>query len=148
MKVGDVTMQHREIFHMRIPSAAEHIAIVRHALDAVGEELRLSTDARAAIKLAVSEACDNALRHAKHQQCGARAPGESVVVVCRAKRNALEIDVRNRGNGFHPVTPAEMPPAELLAEHGRGRVLMEMLMDSVQYLSQNGNTIVRMRKAT
>jgi anti-sigma regulatory factor (Ser/Thr protein kinase) len=39
-----------------------------------------------------------------------------------------------------------MPDAESLAEHGRGMALMEMVMDSVQYLSDNGNTVVRMRK--
>jgi anti-sigma regulatory factor (Ser/Thr protein kinase) len=32
------------------------------------------------------------------------------------------------------------------AEHGRGRALMELLMDSVEYLSQGGETLVRMRK--
>ncbi len=67
-------------------------------------------------------------------------------VTCRLRDDALEIDVANGGNGFHPTAPAGMPRAETLAEHGRGLALMEMMMDAVEYLWEDGNTIVRMRK--
>ena len=133
-------MRYKEQIRLRIPGAAEHVAVARNAVDAVSEGLHLSPDARAAIKLAVGEACDNAVRYAKR-------PGAPVVVIYRAGRDVLEIDVRNRGNGFHPFSPVRMPPAEALAEHGRGLALIELLMDDVEYLSERGNTIVRMRLA-
>jgi serine/threonine-protein kinase RsbW len=135
-------MQGNEILRLRIPGAAEHIAIARSAVDAVGEGLHLSDEARMAVRLAVGEACANAVRHAK----GSGPSGGPVVVVCRAGADTLEIDVRNRGNGFHPGSRATMPPPEALAEQGRGRALMELLMDSVEYLSVQGDTVVRMRK--
>lgn len=126
---------------VQIPGAPEFIAVARSAVDAVGEQMRLSPGDRAAIKLAVGEACENAVRYGR--------PGEgrenTVVVACRAEPDALEIEVVNRGNGFHPLARAEMP--EALAERGRGRALMEILMDSVEYLSENGDTVVRMRKS-
>jgi serine/threonine-protein kinase RsbW len=135
-------MQGKEILRLRIPGAAEHIAIARNAVDAVGEELHLSNEARMAVRLAVGEACDNAVRHAKRSGLS----GGPVVVVCRAGATTLEIDVRNRGNGFYPGSRATMPSPEALAEQGRGRALMELLMDSVEYLTVQGDTVVRMRK--
>lgn len=136
-------MSDKEVIRVQIPGATEYIGIARHAVDAVGQQIQLSSDARAAVKLAVGEAVNNAVLYAR------RAGGDhgSVVVACRIGADALVIDVTNQGNGFHPAAPARMPCPEDLAEHGRGRALMEMVMDSVEYLSENGNTVVRLRKA-
>ena len=133
-------MLYNQFIRVQIPSALEHIEIARYAVDVVGEQIHLSQDARAAVKLAVGEACNNAVLHAMP------AAGASVIVDCRVQEDALEIDVTNCGNGFHPRPHAEMPPAEALDEHGRGRALIELMMDSVEYLCDNGNTVVRMRK--
>ncbi len=135
-------MQDNEVIRLQIPGATEYIAIARRAIDVVGEQLCLPGSARAEVKLAVGEACNNAVQHTR----GNGAQDGSVIVACRVAPDALEIDVTNRGNGFHPETHSQMPAAEVLAEHGRGMALMEMLMDSVEYLSENGNTTVRMRK--
>ena len=135
-------MQDNEVIRLQIPGATEYIAIARRAVDVVSERLHLPGSTRAEVKLAVGEACNNAVSYARHN--GAKAA--SVVVACRVQPDALEIEVTNQGNGFHPAVQAAMPPAETLAEHGRGMALMEMLMDSVEYLSENGNTTVRMRK--
>lgn len=135
-------MQDNEVIRLQIPGATEFIAIARGAIDAVGEQLHFSGNDRAALKLALGEACNNAVLYAPRQ----KGRENAVVVACRVQPDALEIDVTNRGNGFHPKAGALMPEAEILAEHGRGRALMEMLMDSVEYLSHDGNTTVRMRK--
>ena len=135
-------MRDEEVVRVQIPGATEYIGVARRAVDALGEQINLPAEARAAVKLAVGEACNNAVLHAKQ----ANGDYGSVLVACRIVPDALEIDVTNQGNGFHPAEPARMPDAESLAEHGRGMALMEMVMDSVQYLSDNGNTVVRMRK--
>ena len=135
-------MPDEEVVKVQIPGSAEFIGIARRAVDAVGEQLCLPADTRYAVKLAVGEACNNAVLHAKYQPDGKN----SVMVACRIQPDALEIDVTNCGNGFHPKAENRMPPAESLAEHGRGMALIEMLMDSVEYVSENGNTTVRMRK--
>src|SRR5688572_2967063 len=119
-------MQYNQLVRVQIPSALEHIGIARCAVDVVGEQIHLSCDARAAVKLAVGEACNNAVLHA------APCADASVIVDCRLQEDALEIDVTNSGNSFHPDTHAEMPAAEALDEHGRGRALIEMMMDSVE----------------
>ncbi len=135
-------MKDNEVICLQIPGETEYVGIARHAVDAVGEQISLPPDARMAIKLAVGEACNNAVKHAR--QAGSEA--HPVSVACRVQPDALEIDVTNHGNGFHPEVPAAMPVAEALDEHGRGLALMEMMMDSVEFLSENGNTTVRMRK--
>lgn len=135
----------RELVELRIPGRCEYIGVAREAVAAVAEQLHLSRDDRAAVKLAVGEACNNAVFHARRN-----CPDSSgcVIIACRllTPDDLLEIDVTNQGNGFHPEHPAPMPEAEVLAEHGRGLPLMEMLVDSVEYLSRNGNTTVRLRK--
>ena len=126
-----------------IPSQTTFIPIARQTVDALSEQLHLSTGDRAAVKLAVGEACNNAVLHSHSPHEGV---SPTVSVACRVFPDALEIDVSNEGNGFHPTPGAKMPTAELLSEHGRGMALMEMMMDSVEYFSVNGNTVVRMRK--
>ena len=135
-------MKDNEVICLQIPGDTEYVGIARHAVDAVGEQISLPADARMAVKLAVGEACNNAVKYAKLDGVEARP----VSVACRVQPDALEIDVTNHGNGFHPEAPAEMPAAEALEEHGRGLALMQMMMDSVEFLSINGNTTVRMRK--
>lgn len=129
-----------------IPGETAFIPVARQTVDALGEKLRLSPSDRAAVKLAVGEACNNAVLHPNSPQ---QIP--QVTVACRVLPNTLEpsileIDVTNQGNGFHRPVSVKMPDAELLSESGRGMALMELMMDSVEYLSVNGNTVVRMRK--
>lgn len=126
-----------------IPGLPQYIGVARQAVDAVSENLQLSADDRMAVRLAVGEACNNAVFHSSLPHPDS-AIGR-VVVACRVLPDALEIDVENDGNGYHPTSAGHSMPGPF-AEHGRGVPLMEMLMDSVEYLSRCGNTIVRMRK--
>lgn len=135
-------MRDNEVIRLQIPGEMRYVSVARQAVEAVTEQLQLPGDARMAVKLAVGEACNNAVQHARRDE---QRDG-SVMVACRALPDALEIDVTNQGNGFHPPVRAAMPESADLLEHGRGMALMEMMMDSVEYLSENGDTTVRMRK--
>lgn len=135
--------------HLRVPGLHRYISVVRETVDAVGESLHLSDDDRAAVKLAVGEACNNAVEHAlgRDDHDGAGQNFVAPVDVCvSVQTGALEIEVTNQGNGFHPRRHRAMPDPLQLQETGRGMALMEMLMDSVEYLSRDGNTVVRLRK--
>ena len=145
-RVRDVTTNNENTVQICIPGLTQYISVARHAVDALGEQIHLSPDDRAAVNLAVGEACNNAVLHAPDVGGAADpdCPVGAVCVACRVDDDALEIDVSNNGNGFHPPLDAAMPDA--FAEHGRGMPLMELLMDSVEYLSLRGNTVVRMRK--
>jgi serine/threonine-protein kinase RsbW len=132
-----------ETIQVRIPGSTAYIRVVRDAVDALADRVALSLEDRAAIKLAVGEACNNAVQHAPSN---ADACSRMVAVALRIRPDALEIDVTNEGNDFHPAAHANMPTAELLSERGRGLALIELMMDSVEYLHHDGNTVVRMRK--
>jgi serine/threonine-protein kinase RsbW len=134
-----------DIVQVTIPGLTQFIGVARQTVDAVSEQIHLSPDDRMAVRLAVGEACNNAVFHAKAR---ADKPVGRVVVACRILPEALEIDITNDGNGFHPTVPPRVVDAmpEATAESGRGMPLMQMLMDSVEYLSERGNTVVRLRK--
>jgi serine/threonine-protein kinase RsbW len=132
---------HDETIQVRIPGSTAYIRLVRDAVDTLADRISLSPEDRAAVKLAVGEACNNAVQHATSGEGGRFG---TVAVALHIRPETLEIEVANEGNGFEPE-PA-MPTAELLTENGRGLALIEMMMDSVEYLHHEGNTVVRMRK--
>ncbi len=140
---GTHPQQETNQVEIKIPCLISYAGVVRQAVDALSEMLLLPPDSRAAVKLAVGEACNNAILHT--EPTPENTPG-TVAVVCRVTPEALEVEITNRGDGFLPGPIAKMPDPETLSEHGRGMALMEMMMDSVEYVSHHGNTTVRMRK--
>ena len=133
-----------EMVRVCIPGSSAYICIVRDAVDALADRVSLSAEDRAAVKLAVGEACNNAVQHAPQHADGRH---RMVDVALRIGPEVLEIDVTNEGTGLpigirHP----SMPVAEMLSENGRGLPLIELMMDSVEYLVCGESTVVRMRK--
>jgi serine/threonine-protein kinase RsbW len=128
---------------LRIPPLTEYVRVARNAADTIADMINLSLDDRAAVKLAVGEACNNAVIHSTPIPPAAHG---WVEVVLHVTADALEIEVINPGAGFRPERAARtMPPPEEMTEQGRGIPLMELLMNSVVYESRGGHTIVRMR---
>jgi len=129
---------------LRIPPQTAYIRVAREVADFVSEILQLAPDDRAAIKLAVGEACNNAVLHAHLASYTASA---AVEVVFRITEEALEVDVANPRGRFRslPHTTA-MPDPEALTEAGRGIPLMERMVDSVEYELRAGRVIVHLRK--
>src|SRR5215218_9311488 len=78
---------HRDI-RLTLPARRENVAVVRHVLGALAEALDL--------RLAVTEACTNVVRHAY----GAR--GGDIDVVVRPSGRALEVIVTDAGRGMGP----------------------------------------------
>jgi anti-sigma regulatory factor (Ser/Thr protein kinase) len=82
--------------HLTLPALPESVGIVRHALGGVGSALGLDEELLASVRLAVTEACTNVVRHAYGDE-----PGPLEVVV-RTGVDRLEVDVRDRGRGIIP----------------------------------------------
>lgn len=130
-----------DLIRLSLPAQFAYITIARNAADTVGEQLKMSLDSRTAVKLAVGEACNNAVQY------GPSPENRKIGFACRILPGLLEIDVMSEDNGFRPQTGKHtMPAAEDLAEHGRGLALIETLMDSVEYLSSAGTFLVRLQK--
>lgn len=111
-----------------IPSRAEYVRVVRLALLGVASRMPFSYDDVEDIKLAVAEACNNAIVHA----------GDSdalVKVMLTPYADRLEIEVTDSGRVPPPglVAPRDKAATrgEELRESGLGLFLMQTLMDKV-----------------
>jgi serine/threonine-protein kinase RsbW len=122
---------------LRIPCSAEYVSVARLAVSAVASRMDFGVDALDDLKLAVGEACANAIQHA--------AEGE-IAIVCTLEPDRLVISVRDCGVGFDPKS-ARSRPADELPDGGLGLILIQALMDEVHIQSDREHgTEVRMVK--
>ena len=92
--------------------------MVRHVLGALAESLALPRALTEDMRLAVTEACTNVVRHAYNDEDG------SIDVVMRPKGEALEVIVADSGRGVGPSPDTEGP--------GLGLPLIAALTDSLR----------------
>jgi anti-sigma regulatory factor (Ser/Thr protein kinase) len=83
---------------LTLPAAPDSVAVVRHALGGITAPLGMGA-AAAELRLAVTEACTNVVRHA--YRGGHTGPLEIHV---HASAQELWVDVRDRGPGIRPRT--------------------------------------------
>jgi anti-sigma regulatory factor (Ser/Thr protein kinase) len=98
-------------------------------------EFGLGAEALYDVKLAVSEAVTNAIRH------GSRSPDDSVRIMATEESGALVFEVLDSGT-FVPrvVRRGDLP------EGGRGLEFMRVLMDEVDLRPGRQGTLLRMAK--
>jgi serine/threonine-protein kinase RsbW len=125
-----------QLLRLRLPTDSAFVSVAREAVVSVARKLRFPEAEREALRLAVGEACNNAVEHG-----GQRG---MLTLRCLQDYEFLIIEVSNGGEGVLPSDPAAMPDPS--AEGGRGRALMEALTDGVEYLIGEGNTLVRLKK--
>ncbi len=113
-----------DVVELRVPCKAEWVALARLSVAAVASRLHFSIDEIEDIKLAVAEACTNAIQHAH---------GSSYIEIrCEALAEGLRINVRDYGYG----TRAETIRSRDLEDErvgGLGVFLIRSLMDDVTY---------------
>jgi serine/threonine-protein kinase RsbW len=105
---------------LTLPARPENVAVIRHVLGAFAESLDLPADLIADIRLAVTEACTNVVRHAYHDG----EPGP-IDVVIRPDGERLDLVVTDRGRGIGPSPDVSGP--------GLGLPLIAALADSVDF---------------
>src|SRR5436190_18102184 len=113
---------------LEIPAGAEYVALARLVVSAMAAgETQLSDDRVDDLKIAVSEACTNAI-----EAHDAIATDERVLVRCRAAEHHVEVRIEDRGRGFDPSTLPEHPPItdpeRLKFERGLGIPLIRTLV--------------------
>jgi len=129
-----------EVIQLQIPSSAEYVTVARKAAEGIGSRLPLTAQQVEDLKLAVGEACTNAVKFS--------GPGKPAIrITYTIHASNVEILVRNRGRAFSRKrhSPAK-EPSELLAEGGMGLYLIGQVMDEVNIHSRSGITTVRMVK--
>jgi len=130
---------------LRLPNRPEFVAVARLAVSAIACRLQFDVEAIEDIKVAVGEACNNAIEHG----CPASTGSEMIVMRCDLEEDAVVLTVRDSGDGFEPSTATRQRPSGTitLSERGLGMLLIESLMDEVDFSSSPGDgTQVRMVK--
>ena len=133
-----------QAIELQIPARAEFVALVRLVVSSLASARRILADDRIDdLKLAVSEACTNAI-----EAHGAASLDDRIVVRCWEGDDRLEVRVEDRGEGFDPQALPEHPPVtdpdRLNFERGLGIPLIKTLVDEVQFETTDTGTSVRL----
>jgi serine/threonine-protein kinase RsbW len=131
-----------ETVRLTMPAKAEYLILARLALAGIAREVPMSETALADLKLAVTEACGNAIRHAYAADRGV------VRVVYAVEPDAIEIHVEDDGGGLPSESMMELLDFDELAESGMGLAIIRAVVDEfeVQDRGEGAGTLVRMRK--
>ena len=124
-----------------MPSEVNAISPLLDQLMHLIEESRCVTGEELSVALALREALNNAVLHGNRLD-----PSKLVRVYCRCELGKeFSVVIKDQGSGFDPsAIPDPAAVANLLAEHGRGILLMRSQMDEVSFGC--GGREVRMRK--
>jgi serine/threonine-protein kinase RsbW len=117
---------------LRIPAKAEYITLCRLALTGVGQVRGITDDTMADLKLALTEAVSNSVRHAY----GPDGNG-SVDVRYELHPDRLGIEVTDDGEGFDPEAEADESGDEL-SEGGLGIAIIKSIADEFELRTSPG----------
>lgn len=126
-----------------LPSHIEAVGDAATAVTDFVQSCGVGEEAAFGIDMAVREAVTNAMVHGNQED-----ETKSVEVIFNCLGNALEIEVRDQGEGFDPtVVPDPTDPVNILKPSGRGIFLMRSFMDEIEWFARpEGGTTVRMVK--
>jgi serine/threonine-protein kinase RsbW len=124
--------------HLRFPAKAEYLLLARLAVAGVARGVPLAHEEVTDLKLAVSEACGNAVRHAY-----ASGPLGEIELDLVPGPDRLELVVEDHGAGIE-LPLAEREPSEL---GGMGLSIIRAVVDELEVgPGPDGGTVVHMTK--
>jgi anti-sigma regulatory factor (Ser/Thr protein kinase) len=105
-------------FRLTLPARPENVAVARHTLECIARVLDMPVDVREDVRLCVTEACTNVVRHAYDEGEGA------IEVIVRPRGGTLEVVIADDGRGMGPSPDTEGP--------GLGLPLISALAQTVE----------------
>ena len=114
-----------------IPAKPEYISLGRLALTGLSRLRSFPDDVLADLKLALTEACTNSVRHAYDGGEG------TVEILYELHHDRLVVEVTDSGEGFEHAE-AEPDDPDDLAEGGLGIAIIEALADELEIGRRNG----------
>lgn len=112
---------------LTIPAKAEYITLVRLALSGLSQLRPLSEETLGDLKLAVTEACSNSVRHAYRD-----GREGSVQVSYELHPDRLVVEVCDEGEGFNVGTGEPLDDGSL-SEGGLGIAIIRELADELEF---------------
>jgi serine/threonine-protein kinase RsbW len=129
-----------DVIELRIPSSAAYVTVARHTVEGVARRMPFERAEVEDVKLAVGEACNNAIKHGAN---GAKSA--PVTIRCVVNHCSLEIEVHN----YHIAT-APCPDIDCTPDHSRegglGFHMMRQLVDQVEFVWGEDFALVRLVK--
>jgi serine/threonine-protein kinase RsbW len=119
------------LIRLTIPARPEYITLGRLALTAIAGVRPLSDEALHDLKLALTEACTNSVKHAYDDDDG------SVDIVYELHGDRLAVEVGDAGSGFEPGQGA-IDIGDDLEEGGLGIAIIRAVTDEVEIAEREG----------
>jgi serine/threonine-protein kinase RsbW len=111
---------------LTIPAKPEYITLSRLALSGLSRVRPLADDTLADLKLALTEACSNSVRHAYADDSG------HVSISFELRDDRLIVEVADDGAGFEPDTASKNGEEAELSEGGLGIAIIRSIADEVE----------------
>ena len=122
---------------MDLPTNPEYVSVARLTVSAISNTIGFNVEEIEDIKIALSEACANAIRHSQK---------DTFSLHFELEPGKLTFQVSDQGVGFD-TNEVKEPVIEEMKENGLGFFIIESLMDEVTIDSEVGKgTTIRMSK--
>jgi serine/threonine-protein kinase RsbW len=133
------------VVRLSFPAKPDYLLLARLALAGLARTLPLEQEDLADLKLAVTEACGNAVRHAYGEEDG------SVAVQYLVDEDRLEMIVEDEGTGIEVPVPealVEMEAPGQPLEGGMGMAIIRAIVDELEVRegATGKGTVVHMTK--
>lgn len=121
---------------LKMPAKAEYLLLGRLALAGIARTVEFDPEQLADLKLAVTEACANAVRHAYEEE-GAMS------LLFAVDHASVRIVVEDEGAGFEAHHIQEWEP-DALSEDGMGLAIIRAVVDELEIGSGSGGRGTRL----
>ena len=124
-----------DVITIKLPSKAEYVSIARLAASVISNTVGFDIEEIDDIKVAVGEACNNAVLHGKSEE-------EVYEIAFKLSEEKIHIEVKDNGIGFDEEKYEE-PDLNHLKGNGLGIYIMKSLMDEVDIIvnDEEGTTL-------
>jgi serine/threonine-protein kinase RsbW len=141
MDTSTATTTDTRTVRLSIPAKPEYITLGRLALTAIARLHELEEEVLGDLKLALTEACTNSVRHAYVEGEGA------VEILYELQPGRLAVEVRDEGPGFTPPDRQLGAHDDELSEGGLGIAIIRALTDEFDLVdSDRGGSRLRFVK--
>ena len=120
------TIDESRTVRLTIPAKPEYITLSRLALSGLSRVRPLAEETLADLKLALTEACSNSVRHAYDEK------GGHVSISFELRDDRLIVEVVDDGAGFEPEAAGVNGDKSELAEGGLGIAIIRSIADEVE----------------